>query len=265
MNTFINNFDFLSIDEILQYKLKMNKNFFNLTTLNILSFIILLFFIKFTYDYLNNDIYIIIFILLIYIILLIINNKLKTNKHFSKKYIKHDEIKDKLNTGDIILFKSFEYGKFSYALFTFLLCLVQDNYFTHIGMIYKDSNNKVYIIETNEKKIYCELDKKYKSGFQMINYDDRIKNNKTHRIHLIKNNLHKYINNTKLLQSITKYKNYEFNQDGVHCLNLIINILQENNLLQENLLPYVFEDLLKSSNYSVPIVFDEPVCIKEFY
>jgi hypothetical protein len=131
-------------------------------------------------------------------------------------------------------------------------------------MIYKDSNNKVYIIETNEKKFYCELDKNKKSGFQMIDYSDRLNSNNSHRIHLIKNNIHKYIDNTKLKNSINKYNNYEFNQDNIHCLNLIINILQENNLLQEKLLPYVFEDLLEPSNYSVPIVFDEPICIKEF-
>ncbi len=242
----------------------MNKNFFNLTTLNILSFIILLFFIKFTYDYLNSDIYIIIFILLIYIVLLIVNKKLKTNKKFSKKYIEYNKIKDKLNTGDIILFKSFEYGKFSYALFTLILCLAQDNYFTHIGMIYKDSNNKIYIIETNERKFNCELDKKYKTGFQMIDFDDRIGSNNSHRIHLVKNNIHKYIDYTKLQQSIGKYKNYEFNQDGVHCLNLIINILQENNLLKPNFLPYLFEDLLNSSNYNLPIVFEEPILIKDY-
>ena len=142
---------------------------------------------------------------------------------------------------------------------------IQNIFFTHIGMIYKDSQGNVFIIESNDTSKFCDLSNKNKTGFQLINFNDRIKKNNSHRIHIVKNNIHKYIDNNKLYESICKYKDYKFMENGVHCINLITRILEENNLLKSSgFIPYIFEDLLKTQNYKFPIVFEEPILVKDY-
>ncbi len=70
----------------------------------------------------------------------------------------------------------------------------------------------------------------------------------------------------KFYESIIKYKNYNFNENGIYCLNLITKIFQENNIMKEdNLFPYMIDDIIESKNYLVPIKFEEPILIKEFH
>jgi hypothetical protein len=256
---------YLNIDEIFKAKLDINKNFYDLDYLNIFSLIIIIIIIFSIIKSENKFFTIIIIILLLYSTLFFINQKLLLNKYFSSKYISYDTIKSELNTGDIVFFKYSEYDRFSYILTTLFYSLVQSKYyFTHVGIIYKDPQGKIFIIESNEKPYFCNINKKEKPGFQLIDFDSRIKNNTTHRIHIVKNNINEYLDTEKLNISINKYKNFYFNQEGVDCLALIINILQENNLLKEKIYPYIFEDLLEPSNYTVPIFFEKPILIKDY-
>ena len=259
----------MNIDELLRYKLIIEQDFFNPNILNILSLISLIIIIFFSYNFINsnnNKVFsIILIIFIVYIVLVIINNKLITNRNFSNQYINPDKIYNDLNTGDIVLFRNYNYSTFSYLLYVFFLTSIENIYFTHIGMIYKEPQGNLFIIESNIDSKYCNLSKKYKSGFQLINFDDRIKTNTTHRIHIVKNNIHKHINKNKLHESIHKYKDYDFLENKVHCLSLITNILEENNLLKPSgFVPYVFEDLLDTKNYKIPILFEEPIIIKEY-
>lgn len=258
----------MNIDELLRYKLEIENDFFDPHIINILSLISLIIIITITYDFINNNnkvFSIILIIFIIYIVLVMINNKMVTNIHFSNQYVNSDNIINDLNTGDIVLFRSYKYSYFSYLFYVLLLSSIQNIYFTHIGMIYKDSQGNIFIIESNDESKFCILSQKKKTGFQLGNFNDRIIKNKNNRIHIIKNNIHKYINQNKLHKSINKYKNYSFMENGVHCLSLIVKILEENNLLKSSgFIPYIFEDLLNTKNYKFPIILDEPIIVKDY-
>jgi hypothetical protein len=259
----------MNIDEILRYNLIIEDKFFEPNILNIFSSVSLIIIIIISYFFINNSnnkvFSIILLIFMVYIILVVINNNLITNINFSNKYVNSDKIYNDLNTGDIILFRNYLFNNFGFPLDVVTLTSILNTYFTHIGMIYKDPQGKLFIIESNSDYKYCNLSKKIKDGFQLINFNDRIKTNTDHRIHIVKNNIHKYINQNKLHESINKYKDYSFLENGVHCLNLIIRILEENNIIKSSgFIPYIFEDIINSKNYKLPIVFEEPIMVKDY-
>jgi len=136
------------ISEILKYKVKFTKYFFDIDILPTIFIIILYIIISSSYYFIKRHNNIIIglinLLLIIYFILIIINFKLSTNIHFSNKYINPMEIYDNLNTGDLVFFRCYEYDKLDRCLMEAIL-LLQNTYFTHIGIIYRDSNKK-YIL-----------------------------------------------------------------------------------------------------------------------
>jgi hypothetical protein len=93
-----------------------------------------------------------------------------------------------------------------------------------------------------------------------MNFINRVNSTIYHRIHVVRSDLHKYIDKEKFLSSIEKYKDYDFNQNGIYCLTLVTKILEENGVMKpNNLLPYLLDDTIKPINYNVPVKFEEPV------
>lgn len=231
------------------------------TTLTTISLIIVLYFIYILLYY--NDIkIIIILILLIYLIILLVDNKIYTNKIYSNKIANYNEIKSNLNTGDIIMFRYYGSEKiYDMLLFKFFLPFSQKTYFTHVGIIYKDPSNNIYILESNGEDKYCELTKKIKSGVQLLHYDERFKNIINYRIHVVKTNLHNYIDSQKFYETFFKYKDYTFLQDGIYCVNFIEKIFEENELYKNKNFFSQPCDLLEKKNYKCDVKFEEPIII----
>ena len=257
-------------NEIFNEKIIPNKKgFFSLEfTENIIVIIICIILIYYSYKLIlnsNNKITIIfIFIISIYLILIYINHKLKTNKNFSKNKKELNEIKLQLNTGDIVLFRSYYSDKFSdIFIYKAFLPIIQETFITHIGIIYKDSFDNVYILESNGDKFYCDLTKKTKNGPLVIDINKRFDNLENYRIHIVKTNLYKFIDIKKLNESIMKYKEYSFMHDGIYCVNYILKILEENNLYKINNMFPVPNDILNKNNYLCDIIFEESIIIKD--
>lgn len=207
-----------------------------------------------------------IIIMIIYLIILYIDQRLYTNKNFSKIKMELNKIKSTLNTGDIIMYRCYYVGTLNeIALFKLILPLFQKTYFTHVGMIYKDKIGNVNILEANGEPFYCNLTKKIKTGTVLLDFNERYDNLINYRIHIVRTNLHKYINIDKLNQSINKYKEYISNQDGINCISYIIKLLEENDLFKSNnsLIPYLPIDILNKNNYKCDIIFEEPIIIKD--
>jgi len=257
------------LDEIFNHKMDYSINFFlrddicSISTY-ILIIIIVIFIYKNVKDTDNIIKISILIILIIYFILFIINLRMLTNTNLTKKYIKPEILSKNLNTGDIVYFRAYQINSIGLPILYILLCL-QEYYFNHIGIIYKNPEGKILIIESTAKEHYCNLSNKKKNGFIMTNFIDRVKNAKMSRIHVYKNNLHEYINMEKFNESINKYKNYSYLENNVHCLNLITTIFQENGLMKkDNIIPYLLDDLIKPENYIVPIKIQKPILVKEF-
>ena len=201
---------------------------------------------------------------IMYVILLLIDIKQKTNPNLTNIFIKPEYILNDLNTGDILLFRCYESSKIGELITQFGL-LYQNIYVTHIGMIYKDNdNNKITIIESNAFNYFCEYKKIIKSGTHCTDFINRCNNASFHRIHVFKSNLHQFIDNDKLKESIKKYHDYDFNENGVYCIKLIVNILHENGVLKDEcIVPYLMDDLIDPKNYTVPVKFEQPIKVRE--
>ncbi len=257
------------LDEIFRHKLIFTENFTSPTILNNISILLLIFIIIMLYFFIKSNIdnkilISILFIIIIYIVLLNVNEKFEKNKNFSQNYIEPKILQDELNTGDIVLFKCYEYDSIDTPLYLFILSLFQNTFFSHIGIIYKDSNNETFIIESNGDPSYCELSKKIKNGFQFKKFINRIEETKIHRVHIVKNNIYQFIDNNKIINWINKYKNHKFLEDNINCIGLVVSFLQENNLLKNQFMPYLFEDLINPLNYNIPITFSKPILIKNY-
>ncbi len=255
-------------DELSEYRLDYKDNkFFIGNNIFIICTYIILFILTVNITKILKNIdnkMMFLFIIIMCLSLLVINFQMSTNKYLTKKYVDPKILSKKLNTGDIVLFRNYNFDNICIPLYHTTLCL-QKTFFTHSGIIYKNSQGKILIIESNQDPYYCNLSKKMKSGFQIMDFVERVSSTKNHRVHVYKSNLHKYIDMDKFNNSINKYKEYEFNQDGLYCLNLITNILQENNIMKENnLIPYMIDDVIDSKHYLVPVIFEEPILVKEY-
>jgi len=257
-------------DELNKYYIKnINKFFFqNSTSSLIINFLlcIILFFIIINIKNASNKFRVFIYIIaIIYVILLLINNKMKTNLYLTNINIKPENIVNDLNTGDIIFFRNYQLDYIG-DFMIHLALLYQDIFSTHIGMIYKDNeNNKITIFEINvDDDIHsCEYKNKTKA-VKCIDFIKRCNNSPFHRIHVVKSNLHKFIDNDKFKESIKKYHDYDFNENGVYCIKLLVNILIENGVLKDEcILPYLMDDLIDSKNYTVPVKFEQPIKVRE--
>ncbi len=256
------------IDEILKTKVgTINWDFFEPkeTILTMLSLLFIIFISKkYIGNYNNKLIATITLLLIIFLVLIGINNKLKTNLYLSEQFVKPEKIVNELNTGDIVIFRCYEYDSIGTWIIQGIP-LIQNFYSTHVGIIYKDyKNNKVYIVESNKDEHYCELSKKVKGGTQVMDFVNRINKTKVHRVYVIKSNMHKYVTNNQLMKAIIKYKDYAFLQDGIYCVNFITKILIESGILkEENVIPYLMDDFIDSRNYKMPVKFEKPIKIRE--
>jgi hypothetical protein len=257
------------LSEFYKYKLKINKFFYSPESTNtviaiILNFIILItIFISIKNS--KNKVKTICLILLItYLILYIINYKMLTNTNLTDKIVSLDDIKHTLNTGDIVTYRTYVFDSLL-TPYRELILSFQNIFFSHSGMIYKNAQGNLMIIESNEDTYFSRISNKEKSGFMLLNLNNKVNFTDVHRIHIYRNNLHKFIDNDKLHLSIEKYKNYDFLQDGYYCINILTKILQENGVfINENrIIPYSTNDLIDSNNYTVPVVFEEPVIVKQ--
>jgi hypothetical protein len=203
-------------------------------------------------------------ILIVLLIIIKINEGLKKNEKFTDIRSNPSDIYPELNTGDFIFFRAYSNDSFYYIVgIKMILPLVQHNYFTHIGMIYKADNGKIYILENTVGNHFCSNKNKLVNGeVIMVDFNDRLNKLKDYRIHIVKTNIHKYINKDKLKNSIEKYKNYKITD--INCIEYLTRLLYDSDIIK---LPkgilnrYLFDDLLDKSNYNFDIKFEKPIII----
>ena len=170
-----------------------------------------------------------------------------------------------MNTGDFILFRSYSNDNICFIIgIKIILPLIQQNYFTHIGMIYKASNRKIYILESTTNSNYCHINNKLvNSQVMIVDFNERINKATSYRIHIVKTNIYQHININNLKNSIEKYKNYTFND--INCIEYITRLLYDSNKLLIGLLNrYSFNDILDKTNYNFDVRFDKPIIIKDY-
>ena len=250
-------------EKIENFKLKLDMN-----DIFVIFFIFITSIFLYNISKLSKNYGTLIVILLISIILLKVDYNMQKNENFTNIKTNHQNIYSELNTGDLIYYRCYTNDCIGHLVFMkFILPLVQQNsYFTHIGMIYKADNGKLYILESNGEPFFCSHQNKLiDKGIAMIDFNDRIDQSNRHRIHIIKTNIYKYINTDKLKKSIEKYKNYDIDQ--INCIEYVTRLLYDTDILK---LPtgllnrYLFDDLLNKSNYNIDVQFEKPIIIKNY-
>ena len=101
-----------------------------------------------------------------------------------------------------------------------------DNYFKlvpvmtlqmyHIGILLKDANNHVYILECEPKPHYCEYSQKTKTGVMLLPFETRIQEFDT--VYIVKNNIHNYVSNDDFMAFIDKYKDLKYMENDINCI-----------------------------------------------
>lgn len=194
----------------------------------------------------NKTYYITIIILLLLIIIeikLLPKYKIDNIIHLKKIY-------NNLNTGDLVLFRSYNsYDLPDFVIFRLITSLLSDNYFSHIGIIVK-INNKPYIMECSQEILFCSYSKKLKNGSVLIEPYKRIKEYYGD-IYIVKNNLHKYINDNDNILFFEKYKKCKYLEDLLICTTFINKFLYKNNITNKNKKIILPSEFLNKNFYKI--------------
>jgi hypothetical protein len=255
-------------DELYKEKITFSNDFYNINNrihnMSLLFLLCIIFIISEFIIYYKNVYSIIFIVILIISVLIIINYKLKTNKKFSNIKRNLQDVLPELNTGDFILYRNYVIDNIFILVASRIISpLISDTYFTHIGMVYKKNDN-IYIIENNYYPKKSLLTNQIKTGPTLIDLNMFMNDIDNTRIHIVKNNIHEYININKLNMSLDKYKNYLYYEDGLYCFNYISKLLEENGLLNKlNKIFIVPNDLLNAKNYKFNIKFEKPIFIND--
>lgn len=157
---------------------------------------------------------------------------------FKKNCKTFDEIYDLVDNGDIILENYYTNNSLiKIILFNQINPLINDEYFSHVGLIVKDpKKKKVYILESNLDKFKDDVLKIKKNGPITSDFN-RIKSNMNKKnSFIIKTNIGKYYKYNDLMNEYNKYQNLSFtdiNKKGLSCVDLVSNILYDLNIIEK--------------------------------
>ncbi len=265
------------LDELLKQKLKISINPFEDNLLDIVSTLLffLLFFFILRDLYYNGVKNIIIFIFITVLILVKVDEKIMYSKTRKSIKTKFSELYDRVNTGDIYIhISNSPHGIWTWFLYTIFFSLYQNDYFTHAGIIYKDTiKKKVYVIENVQTTYFCHFNNKIKSGVILKELNSKtelkkdINTNNSKKIFIFNTNIHKFITNENLYNSAYEYKDYFWGQDGLHCSNLIYNILVSNGIMNNDFNDFLIltpDMILNPKNYSVNVSIDKIPLLLEY-
>ena len=142
---------------------------------------------------------------------------LKKKENIDKMYL-YKDIKKKMKTGDIILFSCRKHKSFIDKIFFMTRTNVLGSNFGHVGLIIRNSKDKLYLLETNSPKQCCTNDyycfhenNKKTGGIRILPLDKILKeySKKNDGIYAIRF-ISKEISNSLLMKKIYKYKHIQF-------------------------------------------------------
>jgi hypothetical protein len=206
--------------------------------------------------------------LIIALIIISITNyvdcRLKTNVNFTHLEKDMDTALEESTTGDFVLCRSYKSNDIlEFLFFRYFNSLYSNVLFSHIGIIIKHQN-ETYIIESTDDEYFCLHHKYKKTGPIMHRAKETIKKYPG-RVHLCKNNLHKFINEQQVYEQFKKYEHQHFLQNGMWCVDMISNILSDIGVMYRPPIFYVPCDILNLQNYKVDYKQIQNVIIRNDY
>jgi hypothetical protein len=150
---------------------------------------------------------------------------------------------DEIQTGDYILMETPKHID-NY----FHLIPVMSLQLYHIGILLKDANNHVYIIECEPIPHDCEYSKTNKNGVMLLPFEKRIQEFDT--VYIVKNNIHNYLSNDDVIAFLKKYKDLKYMENDINCIVFLLLFLKEHGLLKH-------EDVTKRLYVEYPYILDK--------
>ncbi len=178
-------------------------------------------------------------ILLILSGLLILNYRLKYHKKMSTRVMSFDDSLKKVKTGDLIVWETDYNLKNSFSLIPILMTGLY-----HIGIVLKEPNGEIYILECSNNKSYCKYTGREKHGIVLVDYEYRTKNETEGSFFLVQTNLNERITNNDVKQFFEKHKNKDYMDDNFNCISMYLHFLQDYHLLKTEYIIFpLHEDL----------------------
>ncbi len=177
---------------------------------------------------------IVIVVIILVLILLYVYFKYKKNFVNNKVY-KYHQIRNKLKTGDIILFSCKEYENFIEELKYYARTTLLGSEYGHVGIIIKD-NNKLYVLECISKEhagneYASHFNKKGDGGVRIIDLDILLKEycNYHKGMYAVKF-INQEIPNKIIFNKLKKYEDMTFEHKSIILTVAFIDICISHNL-----------------------------------
>lgn len=155
---------------------------------------------------------------------------------------------DEIQTGDYILMETPKHIDNIFHLVPVTSLQVY-----HVGILLKDANNHVYILECEPIPHDCLYSKTKKNGVMLLPFEKRIKEFDT--VYIVKNNIHNYVSNAHFMAFVDKYKDLEYMENNTTCIVLLLLFLKEHGLLKHEEITkrlYVeYPYILDNANYTI--------------
>lgn len=168
-------------------------------------------------------------ILLFMSTLLILNYRLKYHKKMTTRTISYEESLKKVKTGDLVVWET------DYTLDNtlYLIPILMTGMY-HIGLIMKEPDGDIYILECSNSKSLCKYTGREKKGIRLSDYNERTYISTNGSFFLIQTNLIEKITNNDIKQFFEIHKNKDYMEDNYNCISIYLHFLQDNNLLKTN-------------------------------
>ena len=102
----------------------------------------------------------------------------------------------------------------------------------HIGLIMKEPDGDIYILECSNHISPCKYTGRNKTGIILTDYKYRVTNETKGSFFLIQTNLIEKITNNDVKKFFEIHKNKDYMEDNYNCISTYLHFLQDNNLLK---------------------------------
>lgn len=201
----------------------------------------------FTFDLL------LLFLVLFVSLYLYLEYKIKTNHDLTDRQKNIEQIKREIQTGDFILFET---PKQVASYFAFVPVVYLN--INHIGVLIKDKENRVFILECNGYTEFCEYSKREKTGVALVDFEKGIRH--FDDVYVVKTNLHQHIDPLQVNRFIAKYKEKNYMEDNINCITLVLLFFRDLGLIDAskfdmNQLYVDYQVLLNKEIYNIPFEY----------
>jgi hypothetical protein len=186
--------------------------------------------------------------------------RLRTNVAFARG--RTATVEDALRTaktGDLVFMRSYHsYDVPEFLFFRCLGALVSEPYFGHVGMLVRDGDGALYLLECTEDNHECVLSGRAKNGVIMHDAARRIRGYDG-RVHVVGTSFE--LAHDRMMRYVEARKHLSFLEEGIGCCSFLQGLLHHCGVMRRRSAMWVprCSYMLRPSSYLAAVAFDAPV------